>query len=95
MFFPSIIQAHGSGDDKRMMSMAIMSSKLTFLISSATAFPLLILMPELLLIWLKDVPNYTIVFCRLILIVFIIMQLTTGFNRVIYAVGKIKWYQIS
>lgn len=94
VFFPSIIQAHGAGDDKKMMKLAILSSKLTFLISSVTALPLLLLMPDILNLWLKEVPAYSVEFCRLILVVFIIMQLTTGLNRVIYAIGRIKWYQI-
>ena len=95
VFFPSIVQAHGAGDDERMIRIAILSSKFTFLISSLTALPLLLFMPEILQIWLKTIPEYSVTFCRLIIVVFLILQLTTGFNRVIYAVGKIKGYQIS
>ena len=95
VFSPSIMQAHGAGDDEKMIRVAILSSKLSFFISSITAMPLMVFMPEILKMWLGEVPEHTIVFCTLMLYVFIIMQLTAGLNRVIYAVGKIKWYQIT
>ena len=94
VFTPQITQAHGSNDDNKMIRISILSSKLAFLISSLTAIPLLVFMPEILELWLKDVPENSVVFCRLMIIVFIIMQLTSGLNRVIYAIGKVKWYQI-
>lgn len=95
VFSPSIMQARGAGDNEKMIRVAILSSKISFLISSVTALPLLILMSQILHIWLGEVPQHTIEFCSLSLYVFMIMQLTAGLNRVIYAVGKIKWYQIS
>lgn len=95
VFSPSIMQARGAGDNEKMIRVAILSSKISFLISSVTALPLLILMTEILHIWLGEVPQHTVEFCSLSLYVFMIMQLTAGLNRVIYAVGKIKWYQIA
>jgi hypothetical protein len=52
-------------------------------------------MPEIFKIWLGDIPQYSVEFCSLMMYVFVIMQLTSGLNRVIYAVGEIKWYQIT
>ena len=95
VFAPSIMQAHGVGDDRKMMKIAIFSSKTTFLISSVTAIPLITFMPEILNIWLCDYPAYSVEFCRLMIYSFVITQLTSGLNKVIYAVGKLKWYQIT
>lgn len=95
VFSPTIIQARGAGDNEKMIKVAILSSKLSFLISSVTALPLLIMMPQILKIWLGEVPQHTVEFCSLSIYVFIIMQLTPGLNRVVYAVGDIKWYQIA
>ena len=94
VFAPSITQAHGAGEDMRMMNIAILSSKLSFFISSVTAIPLLVFMPEILELWLKDVPENSVSFCRLMICTFILMQLTAGLNRVVYAIGKVKWFQI-
>lgn len=94
VFAPSIMQAHGAGDDEKMMKIATMSSKLSFFISSITAIPLIVYMQEILELWLKEIPEYTVEFCTLMIMSFIILQLTAGVNRAIYAVGKIKNYQI-
>lgn len=94
VFAPSIMQAHGAGDDGKMMKIAIMSSKLSFFISSLTSIPLILFMPEILKLWLKEVPEYTIGFCQLLILSFILAQLTAGLNRAIYAMGNIKWFQI-
>ena len=48
VFSPTIIQARGAGDNEKMIRIAILSSKLSFLISSVTALPLLLLMPQIL-----------------------------------------------
>ena len=51
-------------------------------------------MPLILKIWLKNVPEYTIIFCRLILILSLIMQFSTGLMVAVSAVGKIRAYQL-
>lgn len=94
VFSPSIIQARGAGDNKRMLEIAIFSSKISFLISSLTAIPLLIFMPDILRIWLGSYPEYTVMFCRLIIFPFLLMQIVPGINRMVYAVGNIKYFQI-
>lgn len=95
VYSPSIMQARGAGDNEKMMKLAIFTSKLTFLISTLTSIPLLIYMPEILSLWLKEPPMYSIAFCRLLIIAFVLEQYTVGLNRVIYAIGILKWYQIT
>lgn len=95
VFTPAIIQAHGEGDDAKMMRMATLSSKVSFLISNLIAIPVLAFTPQLLELWLGKYPEYTIGFCQFIIVTFLIKQLMPGFNRVIYAMGNIKWFQIT
>lgn len=95
VFTPSIIQAKGAGDEKRMMKIAIFSSKMSFLLSSALALPILIFLKSILDIWLDTYPSCTIDFCKFIILSFLILQLYPGINRAIYANGNIKYYQIS
>jgi hypothetical protein len=59
------------------------------------ALPILMFLEELLSLWLVEVPEHTIIFCKLSIYSFLIQQLYTGINRAVYASGKIKGYQIS
>ncbi len=95
VFTPMIIQAKGAGNDKKMLESAILSSKLSFLLSSMMSLPILMFMKELLELWLSDFPKYTESFCVLTVYSFLIQQLYPGVNRAVYATGKIKGYQIS
>lgn len=95
VFSPMIIQAKGAGDEKKMLYSAILSSKLSFLLSSIMALPILMFLEELLSLWLTEVPEHTIIFCKLSIYSFLIQQLYPGINRAVYASGKIKGYQIS
>lgn len=94
VFTPTIIQSQGEGNEQKMLFTAKFASKVSFLLSSIIALPLLVYMPQVLNIWLVEIPENTIVFCRLIIVAFIILQLYPGINRAIYAKGIIKNYQI-
>lgn len=95
VFTPSIVQSKGEGNNNRMLRLAVLSSKLSFFISSLLALPILVFLDEILTLWLKDVPIYTNSFVFWIVLSFLIQQLYPGINRAIYAEGKIKAYQVS
>ena len=94
VFTPMIIQAKGAGDDVKMIKTAIFSSKLSFLLSSVIALPLLIFLDNILSLWLDEIPDNTFLFCQYIIYTFLVLQIYPGINRAIYATGKIKYYQI-
>ena len=94
VFSPSIIQSYSKGHFQQMLSIANLSSKLSFYLSASMSLPILIFLKPILQLWLNDVPEYTDIFVELIVISFLIQQMYPGFNRIIYAVGEIKWYQI-
>jgi len=95
VFTPTIIQAKGARDEKKMMITAIFSSKLAFFLSSAMALPILLFLKEILDVWLDEYPDTTLEFCSYIVLTFLVMQLYPGINRAIYANGQIKGYQIA
>lgn len=95
VFTPRIVQSKGEKNEKRMLEIAIMSSKLSFLLSSAIALPVLIYLGEILSIWLHNIPPYTETFVFWVVISFLVQQLYPGINRAIYASGKIKFYQVT
>ena len=65
-----------------------------FFLCALFSIPLIIEMPYILNLWLKEVPEYTIVFCRLILFITLLSMLTQGLSVSIEATGKIKWLQV-
>ena len=91
---PQIMKSYGQGDIKRMLRLSVFTSKIAFFLSGFIALPILIEMPYILDLWLKDVPQFAVIYCRLVLIVFLILQLYPGQVRAIQATGDIKWYQI-
>lgn len=95
VFAPTIIQAKGANDEKRMLDTAIFSSKLSFYLSSAMALPILLFLPQILHLWLGSYPDNTSEFCSYIILSFLVLQLYPGINRAIYATGRIKGYQIT
>ena len=95
VFTPSIIQSKGAGDEGRMRYVALLSSKLSFMLSSVMSLPILLFLPDILGLWLGDYPEHTTSFCKYIIITFLILQLYPGINRLIYASGEIKAYQIA
>eukprot|EP00825_Cyclidium_porcatum_P046166 TRINITY_DN7197_c0_g1_i2.p1 TRINITY_DN7197_c0_g1~~TRINITY_DN7197_c0_g1_i2.p1 ORF type:complete len:187 (+),score=4.66 TRINITY_DN7197_c0_g1_i2:151-711(+) len=50
--------------------------------------------PYILKLWLKTVPENTIIFCRLVLVLSLFQQLSVGLMAAVTSVGKIKIYQI-
>ncbi|AZB28238.1 hypothetical protein EB354_02620 [Chryseobacterium balustinum] len=94
VFTPMIVKAKGEGNDEKMLFISIFSSKMTFYLSSVIAIPVLVFTPLILDIWLNKAPEYSVEFCRVIIVAFLIMQLYPGITRALYAEGNIKWYQI-
>lgn len=91
---PQIMKSYGEGNNSRLLDLSVFTCKLSFFLSAVFAIPLLLELPFILEIWLKDVPECTETFCSLIIYVFLIMQFYPGLNRAIQACGKIKLYQV-
>lgn len=94
VFSPIIMKYEGLGNKEKMLYTAILSSKISFLLSAIMALPILLELNNILDIWLTDVPQYTLQITNGIILTFIIMQMYPGITRAIYANGNIKWYQI-
>lgn len=90
---PQIMKSEGQGDRNRMLRLSLIASKFGFFLLAMIAIPCIFEMPAILVLWLKNVPESTVMFCRLILIGTLINQLTIGLQSAIQATGKIKTYQ--
>jgi O-antigen/teichoic acid export membrane protein len=92
---PLIVRAEGEGNRKLMLKASLLGCKFSFLLLVILYVPMIIEMPYIFSLWLKNVPEYTIVFCRLLLLKCLIEQLYVPLNTSINAVGNIKQFQIS
>lgn len=90
---PVIDKSEGSGDRNKMIKATLTGSKISFFLLSFLYIPFLIEMPILLHLWLKNVPEFAILFCRLLLIRNLIQQFYIPLNNAITAVGNIKSFQ--
>lgn len=93
---PQLMQSEGRHDRKAMLNYAFKMSRFTVLTMEFVALPVFMEMPLILKYWLRDeIPDHTLDFARLILIVAIIYQMSSGIMSAIQSTGKIKWYQIT
>lgn len=90
---PQIVKSEGGGDRNRMLRLAMLASKCSFFLLSFFAIPLIFEMPYVLTLWLKNVPEYTVIFCQLVLVGTLTNQITIGLQTAIQSTGKIKLYQ--
>ncbi len=90
---PQITKSEGGGDRQRTLRLTTLACKLSFFLLAFFAIPAILEMPFLLRIWLKTVPENTIIFCQLMIILTLILLMTAGLNMLIQAVGKIKTSQ--
>lgn len=89
---PQLMQSEGMKDRARLIRISLISSKFSVLVLLFFAIPLIIEMPYVLELWLKEVPAYTLRFSQLILILSIVFQYSVGLMSSIQAVGEIRNY---
>lgn len=92
---PQIMQREGIGKRDAMNSLALKQCRYTTLIMFIFALPIYVEMPYVLTLWLKNVPEYAVDFCRMFLLIALIGQLSSGLMTAIQAKGKIAVYQVT
>ena len=91
---PVINKAEGEDNQEKLQKLSFIGTKSTFIIFSFFAIPVMFEAENILNIWLKETPKWTVIFCQLLLFRTLINQLTTVFASRVYAQGNIKWYCI-
>ena len=91
---PQIMKSYGEGDLNRMFRLSFTSGKIGVSMMSLLALPMIVLMPDVLTLWLKEVPEGTVLFARLIIIACMANQLTVGVSNANSAIGNIKVFSI-
>ena len=92
---PQITKSYSAGELDYMYQLVCRGAKFSAFLFLFIAVPIVLETPTILKIWLKTVPEYTIVFVRLIVFSsFVDSLLGNSFWTAIMATGKIKGYQI-
>lgn len=93
-FNPQIVKYYAMNDRDGLLKLIYRSSKFSYFLLMFISIPLLMEMPFVLSLWLHTVPEYTIEFCRLLLIASLFEALSGPFWMTIQATGEIKQYQL-
>lgn len=91
---PQITKSYAQEDFGYMHSLLIRSSKFSFYIMFFIALPLMLEAEFVLRLWLGIVPDYTVTFVRLTLVVSLLFTLKNPINVSVHATGKIKRFQM-
>ena len=91
---PIIIKSEGAGNHEQMIRLTHTVSKVTFLMLSVAIVPLYVNMPYILELWLSEVPDGALHFCRGFLLIVLIGQLSVGLQIALESKGRIKRLQI-
>lgn len=92
-FSPEITASEGRGDRVQMLRNAMRASKMGTSLILIFAVPLILEVDYILVIWLKNPPEYASFFCLMALFVFLVDKVAFGQMVAINAKGKIAAYQ--
>ena len=91
---PQIIKSYSVGNYIESFSFVYLGSKGCFLLMLILSVPVLLRTPYLLSLWLKAIPDYTVLFTRLVIINALIDSLSYTLIALMSAQGKLKVYQL-
>lgn len=92
---PQIIKYYSSGQTEEMKKLLFRGSKLTYFLLLLISLPIFLEIDKLLVFWLHNVPEWTSIFARLVILIVVVDSLSGCVIPAIQAKGKIKWYQIN
>lgn len=90
---PQIVKSYSVGNKNETFRLVFQSTKMSFILLFVFQLPLYLEMDYVLNLWLKNVPEMTVTFTRLILIEFIFDTFSYPLQSLSQASGKMKLYQ--
>ncbi len=91
---PLIDKSAGAGDKRLMIKATLFGCKISYFLFAILVIPIIIELPFVFKLWLHIVPDYAVVFCRLLLIRTLIEMMFVSLSSSITAVGNIKKFKI-
>lgn len=92
---PQIVKSFAAGDIKRSHSLLLTSTKFSFYLVLLISLPLYLLINPVLNLWLKEVPDYTLLFAKVVLIENLFSTIVSCFYTAIYAKGRLKEFVLT
>ena len=92
---PQITKQYAAGDINNMIKLSFTGSKFSFFLLYIMGLPAIILAPVILKYWLVDIPEYTIIFLQLAIVLLMVDGLATPIGKAIDATGNNKLFQIT
>ena len=91
---PQITKYYAAGEIEEMQKLVFQSSKFSYVLMFILSMPILLETNFILSIWLKEVPDYVVIFTQLIITTALIDSLSAPLITSLLATGKIKNYQL-
>lgn len=91
---PQITKLTAAEEKEKMISLVYSSSIISYLLICLLSIPTLVEMPFILKIWLSDVPEYTVIFSRLVIVTAMIDTLGYPLSTAVCATGNIRDFQV-
>ena len=91
---PNIMKLSAKKEIEKMYRVVFTSSKLSFYMMLLIAVPLILEASQVLAFWLGSVPEHTILFTQLVVVIALIDTLGLPLITAVNASGRIKWFHI-
>lgn len=91
---PQIIKNYAANDLSQMRSLVFASSRYSYYLLLFLALPIVIEAPFILGVWLKEVPDHTVAFLRITMLVMLVNAVSNPLITSANATGNIKKYQM-
>lgn len=91
---PQIIKYYATNELERMHTLIFQGTKFSFFLFMIISIPVFFEIETILMFWLGQIPQHTILFCRLMLLLTLIDILSNALVTAQQATGEIKKYQI-
>lgn len=87
---PQIVKRYAAGDFEGSKALLLSSTKFSYYLMLILSLPICLVAEPLLLLWLGQVPEYSVVFLQLAIITSLFQVFDTSFYTALYAKGRIK-----
>lgn len=92
---PQMMKSEGGGDRASLIRLTELGAKYSSFLFILIGLPVMLECSTLLTLWLKDVPQYAVIFCQLMLVIMLIEKFTFQITNAIKAVGDIRNFQVT
>lgn len=92
---PQMMKSEGGGARERLIRLTELGAKYSSFLFILIGVPVILECSTLLSVWLKDVPQYAVIFCQLMLVIMMMEKFTFQITNAIKAVGNIRNFQVT